>query len=196
LEENMKRFFLFLMGLLLVCVILVSFTLFPSNGATATAGETPTVALAVDEDTELPVKTPDFIPPPAPTPRPDEPMIVLEEPTLVAPMTRRQALRKILDYDQQGVAKWDTPWSLETLNTDPQRMNVELVTIKELEPRIGRLPGYEDAPVWVITIRGVVTLNGPGMRCKCSGVTYLLFQETGSILGILGEGPELEEFTR
>lgn len=134
------------------------------------------------------VATPSFIPTSGPPPQ------QVQAPTLERPLNRNQALQKVLDYDKSGAARWDTAWSLDTLTTEPERIQAELVSLRALEPRIGRFPDMADEElVWKITIHGPVWLYGIGWSCKCSGVTYLIWPKTGEVFGILSEEPVLEK---
>lgn len=114
--------------------------------------------------------------------------------TLPIPLTQEQALQIAWEMDTNGAAKWDKPWSLDTLAAEPDRIHVQQLTLHELEPRIGRFPDLDNQElVWKITIRGPVWLYGIGWSCKCSGVTYLVWTKTGEIFGMLSEEPILEE---
>jgi len=145
----------------------------------------------VDEDVELPLRTPEFIPTPVPLPKvlgvPEiRPVLKLDR-----PLTRGQALRKALELDQNGAARWENEgWSLETQSSQPDRIKVE--RYEEGKYQALGTSDLNKGAIWVITIKGRVRVQGIGWSCLCSGVTYGFSEETGDFIFISGVPPVLE----
>jgi len=195
----MKQQYLFA-SVISIFVIILFFVVFSSEttSVTASAKQTPTVDTnPSEEETEEPVKTPEYIPTGAPLEVLGQPAPEIIIPTLTRPLNKSRALQKALEYDQAVATKWDKVWSLDTPTTEPDRIQAELVSLGALEPRIGRpLPDMDrEELVWEITVHGTVQIYGAGWSCKCSGVTYLIWPKTGEIFGILSVGPALEKHT-
>lgn len=179
-------------GLLIVILLAIIFSLPSSPRAVAQDAATTTPpAVPIPEDVELPLLTPEFIPTSVPTPSGPlpAPKIVIV-PTLTQPLTPAQAVRKALEFEQRGVAQWvDEAWSLETQQSQPER-----ITVEQFEGgKYGPLGSNVKDSLWVVTIKGRVRVGTIGGGCLCSGVTYAISEKTGNVVYWGPIGPVLGE---
>ena len=137
-------------------------------------------------------------PTPVPTPTPGMPVfswgpttVPLAEPLV----TEEQALQQTLLIDA-SVAVWDSPWSLDTRKSEPNRITLEAFPSRTAETggKGGFAPELDaDAgAVWRITIRGSVCLQIIGTRgptVKYDGVTYVISQRHGGLLSVSSGKP-------
>ena len=139
-------------------------------------------------------------PSPAPTPTPGMPVfgwgpttVPLAEPLV----TEEQALKRVLLIDA-SIAVWDSPWSLDSRKSEPNRITLEAFPSRTAETggKGGFAPELDaDAgAVWRITIRGSVCLrlmdSRVGPTVKYDGVTYVISQRHGGLLSV-GSGKPL-----
>lgn len=122
-------------------------------------------------------------PTPAPTATPGTPTKSQSVyPTLEHPLSKEEAIQKALEYDKR-IALWLTPWSLDTLLQEPERITVNSYPDRSYD---GSEYGEdaENGPLWVVTIKGKVQLIGwdPTGRFH-DGISYQISQKTGDVLG-------------
>ena len=137
-----------------------------------------------------------YQPTPAPTATPGGAPLSPTAIPLDQPLTtKEQALAQALIVDA-NTATWDKPWSLATMNSEPDRISIEAFKSRTEESAAS---GYYElfAPeieanagaVWRIAIKGNVQLRLLGFNSEIankvySGVTYVISQRTGRLLGV------------
>jgi hypothetical protein len=127
---------------------------------------------------------------PTPTEGPPPPLPTAFLQLLSRPLTEEQAVARAAEVDEILVL-WAEPWSLETLQTQPDRISIEWHSDRGYDgDEYG--PGAQMGPVWVITIKGQFRFvsDKPGTPYR-DGITYTIAQNTGSYLGYL-TGPFVE----
>jgi hypothetical protein len=128
-------------------------------------------------------------PTPAPTRTPGPPVGITPRPipTLVQPLTEEQALTKVLEIDSRTAIWRSTLWSLNTVHLEPGRISIKWYSDRAYDGS-WYAPDAETGPVWVVTIKGDVRLSLIGMgfdsRRIYDGVTYIIAQKTGDLLGV------------
>lgn len=143
------------------------------------------------------------VPQPSPAPTPtgrQSPLGVIlpysTMPALPQPLTEEQALEQALRLDDQ-VSRWEKPWSLESVQTEPGRVTViwyrNMADYRDKTGhRIGLSPEIEAdyGSIWRITILGrrqsltACGLCGDTPRW-CDAVTYLFSQRTGTNVALI-----------
>jgi len=143
-------------------------------------------------------------PTPAPTSNPDEPETGSSSTSvpLAQPLeTQEQAINQVLYYDSRW-AKWESPWSIETLSLDPQRLTVETYENRSTESKAdGETEWYspeveaDAGSIWAVTIKGNVQVSviGGDPRIIYDGVTYVISSRTGNLLAIRTGLPIIDE---
>jgi len=137
-----------------------------------------------------------FQPTPAPTATPGVAPLSPTAVPLNRPLAAKdQALAQALIIDA-NMATWENPWSLTTLNTEPDRISIDSFKSRTEESAAS---GYNEwfAPeieanagaVWRIAIKGNVQLRLLGQNPETadtvySGVTYVISQRTGRLLSV------------
>lgn len=103
---------------------------------------------------------------------------------LSQPLTEEQAVARAAEVDQLLVL-WSEPWSLETLQTQPDRISIEWHSDRDyMGDKYG--PGAQRGPVWVITIKGPVRFASDKPETPYrDGITYTIAQNTGDYLGYI-----------
>jgi hypothetical protein len=141
------------------------------------------------------------LPPPVP-PDIGQPKPWPTTPPLARELTEEEALEKALAFDSLGV-EWVEPWSLATLDKEPDRITVGLYNSRaEAEKSIGYDVEYspdleaDAGRVWVVTIRGTANASNMMMHMAADTlvdeVTYFISARTGDILG-MHTGPPLKQ---
>ncbi len=116
----------------------------------------------------------------APTRTPGAPIIVESATNLLAqPLTKDGAFQRALEIDKQ-FAIWKEPWTLDTLKSQPNRINIEWYEDRNYDGNEYG-PGAERGPVWVIEIKGPVRLRWDNDRLHES-ITYRIAEKTGNLL--------------
>jgi hypothetical protein len=111
-------------------------------------------------------------------------------PTLANPVTQEEALQLAWEADQ-GIAKWDDPWTPETAQSTPGRITIEWHP-NAYYNGVVQSASNENYPVWSVTINGPVYIVAPGWRGRFGGVTYDIYQKSGHLGGIHSLDPILE----
>jgi hypothetical protein len=128
------------------------------------------------------------------TPGPPPPTSTYVVPTLVHPLTEEEVLGLALEVDMRSAADWDDPWCLETIRLQPGRIVIKWYPneyvyrgTENTAAKLGLDVSHAN-PIWAVTIKGNVRWNVipfPCMTCtgKASGITYIIDQKTGSLVG-------------
>jgi len=102
--------------------------------------------------------------------------------------TQEQVLEYVSSWD---MARWEKPWSLETLKTDPERITLEVFPNRSAEGGgvfLSEVEAINPGPVWRITIRGKTKLSLGGLAynpdAEYGGVVYVVSQRSGHLLSI------------
>ena len=109
---------------------------------------------------------------------------------LSQPLTKEQAVARVAEFDRELVL-WSEPWSLQTLQTQPDRISIEWHSDRGYDgDEFG--PGAQMGPVWVITIKGPFRFASDKPETPYrNGITYTIAQNTGDYLGYT-TGPFVE----
>lgn len=123
---------------------------------------------------------------PPPTRGPPPPLPTVQPlPTLAQkPDTIEQALDLALAFEIRTGVVWDDPWCLETLRTDPGRIQVQWYPQRGYEgTQVGR--SVPNGPTVVISIKGdLIPFSFPGWNGgKMHGITYEFSRDTGLFWG-------------
>ncbi len=135
----------------------------------------------------------------APTPTPGKPLPEqIRNSVANRPIdTAAEAVAVALEYGSQH-AEWAEPWSIETLQTDPGRIQVrEFASRTEESADAGRGESYgpeqeaEAGGVWRVTIQGEVKTVLPGIgvdpNATYERVTYVFSKRTGNLLAVIAD---------
>jgi hypothetical protein len=135
-------------------------------------------------------------PTPAPTATPGAPPPIPTSIPLAHPLTtKEQALARAIEVDAH-TAVWDTPWSADTLTSDPGRISLEAFKSRtEESAAAGSKEWYapeieaDAGAVWRITVKGNVHVHMLGMDPNINnqvydGVIYVISQRTGQLLKV------------
>lgn len=130
---------------------------------------------------------------PVPTPAPKKtegppPKVEPNSPMLERPLTREDAIRKAFEYDQR-IAVWKNAWSLESLDSEPNRVSVDWHKDRSYDgSEYGE--GAANGPVWVVKITGMVRVpSWDRTNNDYDGITYQISEETGEVWGFLTGPP-------
>jgi hypothetical protein len=149
-------------------------------------------------------KSPPIQPTLAPTLRPEEPEgdPASTSPPLAQPLeSEEQVIEQVLYYDSVW-ATWETPWSIETVLSDPQRLTIERYESRSAEGAASAYPEWyspeieaDAGLVWAVTIKGhvQVAVIGGEAGMTYDGVTYVISSRTGNLLGIRTGLPLLDK---
>lgn len=143
---------------------------------------TPTPTRITTDDEELPVQTPAFIPTPPPFPTAGPESLGVRTAPIEKILTEDQVLIKTMQMD--GGTKWDSPWSLQTRVTEPDRIKIKRYADSSV---VGGTYGErKDNAVWVVAIRGKAIVRLVGWEGEADGVTYYFDEATGDLIQITG----------
>lgn len=157
-------------SVLVLALVVLLFVMFRSNLAAVRAGPPPPTAA-----------------PAVPTPGPQQPIPEFNGPYLDKPLDEQAALKLAVEVDKES-AVWEKPWADQALAGKSDRVTVKWYPKCNFEGK-GVGPGVECGPVWVITIRGAYRYIGfKGDNKIHDGITYIIAQKTGHLLGVRG-GP-------
>lgn len=121
-------------------------------------------------------------PAPSPTTGPPVPVKEFDGPFLEKELDMEEAAQIAFDYDQKN-AVWNKPWNVKGINKKNGRIKVESFSDRSFDGS-DYGPGVENGPVWVITIKGKVTMTGLGSDSRTHGsVSYIIAKRTGHLLG-------------
>ncbi len=167
---NQKYFFYLGIGLFIVIIFALGFSV---NAGTAIARLAPPPPTAA----------------PPPTPGAPPTSIPSAAPALAQPLTNDRALERALDYDTRW-AERAQPLSLSALKSAPNSFTVNWYADRNYDGS-DYGPEAERGPVWVINIKGPVVLHllGRGGQGMYDGVTYVIAQRTGNLLAITSGQP-------
>lgn len=127
-------------------------------------------------------------PPLPPTPGP-EPTSIPESMEGAVPITtREEALKQAISLDQAWTIR-DTPLTLDALLKDDTSVVVEKYSTRQEAANLygfGTLTDKNRAsePVWVVVIKGDVTVNTTKGPRETNGITFIISQETGYMLSM------------
>jgi len=101
--------------------------------------------------------------------------------------TEGLALTRALSIDSNTAIWRSTPWSLDTLLSEPGRIIIKWYSDRTYDGS-SYAPDAETGPVWVITIKGDARFKLLGIgfdpRKVYNEVTYIIGQNTGDLLGV------------
>ncbi len=148
--------------------------------------------VVVDADRWSP---PSKVPPPPPTPTTFPPPPTETPPTLdldhLIVASREQAIDWALYYDSAWAIR-DQPLTKEMLAAQPEMIIVEEYATRREANEVygmGILNESVSPPVWIVIIKGKVSVNMPGLASvggpmESDGVTYFICKVDGSLIGL------------